>query len=270
MKSKHHIIEAAKEMTHILANNLELTKVPIEIGRTHVDKYRTIGVGIQGLVDYLAINNLTYENLDDITELSELIQYGCVLKSIELAKERGKYPMFEGSRWDTGEQIADYINDSVSDVADWVEAQRLCAKYGVNMSQHTSPAPNTTTATAMDAAAGITGAYNSFFYDDSQLGKLPITSMYLDENPLVYEMSQGMFDQVWFSKVVGAIQKFCDTGISAERILDRNVREVTAKMLSDIYKQAWKDGNKAVYYLRTIKKGEGNSKKEGICASCEN
>ena len=142
LKSKEEIIYAARQATRILANTLTLNKTPVDISQAHVDMYRTIGVGIQGLQDYLAFNNLTYEDLDEISELAELIQYGCVLESVQLAKERGAYPMFKGSRWDTGEQFDAYIKNSKSTLTDWETLKQEVKKYGVYTSQHTSPAPN--------------------------------------------------------------------------------------------------------------------------------
>lgn len=267
-KSKEEVVEVARDTTRMLANTLDLTTTPVDISKTHLDRYRTIGVGIQGLVDYLALNDLTYEDTDAITELAELIQYGCVLESLELAKERGAYPAFEGSRWQTGEQFDEYINNSVSSLTDWSWLKAEVMKHGVYCSQHTSPAPNTSTSIAMDAQAGVMPPYAEFFYEDNKLGKLPVTSMHLHTNPLLYSMSFGMYDMVALTKMVGSLQKFTDTSISAEYVLDKNYREIKASYVSNIYNSAWKEGCKAVYYMRTIKQGESVVDKSNECASC--
>ena len=266
--SKQEIIDVARDTTRMLANTLSLTTTPVEISKVHLDRYRTIGVGIQGLVDYLALNNLTYEDIEDVTELAELIQYGCVLESLELAKERGAYAEFDGSRWSTGEQFDEYIKESVSDLTDWSWLKVEVMKHGVYCSQHTSPAPNTSTSIAMDAQAGVMPPYAEFFYEDNKLGRLPVTSMHLQTNPLLYSMSFGMYDMIELTKVIGGLQKFTDTSISAEYVLDKNYREVKAKYVSDIYTNAWKEKCKAVYYLRTIKQGESAVDKSDECASC--
>lgn len=266
--SKEDVIQKARDATRILSNNLTLTKSPVDISGKHIDQYRTIGVGIQGLVDYLAKNDLLYSDLDEIRELSELIQYGCVLESMELAKERGAYPLFKGSRWDTGEQFEAYIENSVSDLTDWVWLRDEVKKHGVYCSQHTSPAPNTSTSIAMDAAAGVMPSYAEFFFEDNVIGKLPVTSMYLKENPLLYSMTFGMYDQLDLVDSVSELQKYVDTSISAEYVLDRNVRTITAQDIADIYNKAWKKKTKAVYYLRTIKEGESVVDKSSECSAC--
>ena len=266
--SKEDVIQKARDATRILANNLELTSSPVDISGKHIDQYRTIGVGIQGLVDYLAKNDLLYSDLNDIRELSELIQYGCVVESMELAKERGAYPLFKGSRWDTGEQFEAYIENSVSDLTDWVWLRDEVKKHGVYCSQHTSPAPNTSTSIAMDAAAGVMPSYAEFFFEDNVIGKLPVTSMYLKENPLLYSMTFGMYDQLDLVDSVSELQKYVDTSISAEYVLDRNVRTITAQDIADIYNKAWQKKTKAVYYLRTIKEGESVVDKSSECSAC--
>ena len=80
--------------------------------------------------------------------------------------------------------------------------------------------------------------------------------------------SINTFKQHELTKAVGAGQKFVDTGISAEYVLDRNIHEVTAKDVSMLVKEAWKNGTKAVYYLRTIKVGEQLVKTDELCSSC--
>ena len=185
-----------------------------------------------------------------------------------MAKEFEPYPAFYGSRWETGEQFDSYIKESVSDLTDWEWLKGEVMKWGVFCSQHTSPAPNTSTSIAMDAQAGVMPPYAEFFYEDNKNGKLPVTSMYLRQNPLVYMQSIGMYDQIELTKMVGSLQAFVDTSISAEYVIDKNYRKISAKYVSDIYDNAWKEGTKAVYYLRTIKEGEQVVEKSNECSAC--
>ncbi|MNE26852.1 ribonucleotide-diphosphate reductase subunit alpha [compost metagenome] len=76
-------------------------------------------------------------------------------------------------------------------------------------------------------------------------------------------------DQLVLVEAVAALQKFVDTGISAEYILDRNIPTNNAKKLFDIIMHAWRTKTKAVYYIRSIKPGETwNGKAEEACAGC--
>ena len=258
----------ASSLTRLLNNGMMITKAPVVESENHLRDYRTIGVGIQGLADILAREWKAYEDLDFITEVCERIQYGCVRESIQMAKEYSPYPKFKGSRWDVGDIFDEYHKNSVCPDLDWLEQKQLCKQYGIYNSQLTSPAPNTSTSLFMMASAGFMPHYAEYFYEDNKDGKTPISSMYGKDNPIFYANSIGYFKQHTLTKSVGAGQKFVDTGISAEYVLDRNLHEVTAKDVSMLVKEAWKNGNKTVYYLRTIKVGEQLVKTDELCSSC--
>lgn len=268
MKSKEQIERTARLLTRVLSNGLELTRTPIDISKDHNDRYRTIGVGVQGLHDYLALNFSTYNNTKMITELHELIEYGCVMESIELAKERGAYPAFEGSEWHNGNMIARFKSNSVADV-DWDAAQAGIDQYGIFNSQMTSPAPNTSTSIFMDAAAGEQPVYAPFFMEDNTTGTFPVVAMHMKLNPICYSRTYPKIDQIVLVEAIAAAQLFVDTGISAEYILDRNDPANDAKKLFEIIMHAWRTKTKAVYYIRSIKPGQSwNGKPEEVCAGC--
>ena len=258
----------ASSLTRLLNNGMMITKAPVVESENHLRDYRTIGMGIQGLADILAREWKTYEDLDFITEVCERIQYGCVRESIQMAKEYTPYPKFKGSRWDVGDIFDEYHKNSVCHDLDWLELKQLCKQHGIYNSQLTSPAPNTSTSLFMMASAGFMPHYAEYFYEDNKDGKTPVSSMYGKDNPIFYANSIGYFKQYELTKAVGAGQKFVDTGISAEYVLDRNIHEVTAKDVSMLVKEAWKNGNKTVYYLRTIKVGEQLVKTDELCSSC--
>lgn len=258
----------ASSLTRLLNNGMMITKAPVVESENHLRDYRTIGVGIQGLADILAREWKSYEDLDFITEVCERIQYGCVRESIQMAKEYSPYPKFKGSRWDVGDIFDEYHKNSVCSDLDWLELKRLCKQHGIYNSQLTSPAPNTSTSLFMMASAGFMPHYAEYFYEDNKDGKTPVSSMYGKDNPIFYANSVGYFKQHELTKAVGAGQKFVDTGISAEYVLDRNLHDVTAKDVSMLVKEAWKNGTKAVYYLRTVKLGEQLVKTDELCASC--
>ena len=260
--------EKASLLTRLLSAGMEITKTPINESSNHVRDYRTIGVGIQGMADILAREWKTYDNLEFITEVAERIQYGCISESINMAKEYSEYPKFKGSRWDIGDIFDEYHANSVCKDLDWLRLKAECKRWGIYNSQMTSPAPNTSTSLFMMASAGFMPHYADYFYEDNKNGKTPVAAMYLKDNPIFYANSVGYFKQYSLTKAVGVAQKFVDTGISAEYVLDRNIHNATAKDIDLLVKSAWENGNKTVYYLRTIKQGESLVKTSDICASC--
>ncbi len=260
-------------LCEVLNAGINLTNPPIESSKAHNHRYATIGIGVQGLHDWLAKNDKFYEDVQFIQEFFENVQYGAVKKSVELAAEQGAYPAFEGSMWHTGERIAEFQRHSVTDL-DWGLLQAQIDTHGIRNSQMTSPAPNTSTSVFMDAAAGVPPVYSPFFREDNDNGKYPITCMFIKEKGYNYNRSFRMYNQAVLAKTMGAIQKFVDTGISAEYLFDQNKDNFSAKDLYDMIVTAWKEETKAIYYIRTIKKGETVDDllgiKEEACEGCAN
>lgn len=248
-------------LTRVLSNGLDLTSNPDVISKNHNDRYRTIGVGVMSKHDWLVKNNKNYSDLDFITKTFEYVMYGCIEESIDLAKERGAYPAFDGSDWQNGTMIDKFKKESVSPELDWSYLQDQIDIHGIFNSQLTSPAPNTSTSLFMDSSAGVMPVYSAFYYDDNAVGATPVPAMYLNEKPLAYGKSQVKHDQKELTKAVAAMQKFVDTGISSEYIFDRNDPSLNAKTLYDLLIESWRNKTKAMYYVRT-------NKKEIACESC--
>lgn len=264
----NELSDEAEIAVRILDNGIELTKPPIFESADHNERYRTVGVGILGYHDIVAREGMSFLNTNFATEVAERIQYGCVRGSIALAKERGAYPAFKGSMWDTGEMIAKFHKESVCEDLDWLSLQTEIDKYGIRNSQMTSPAPNTTTALFMDAGPSWTPVYSAMYFEDNKDGPMPVVAMYLKENPLSYAKNVTKYKPWELTSVVASLQKFTDTGISAEYLMDKNQEGFSAKWLWDTWDQAWKKKTKAVYYIRTIKKGEALVKDNDVCVGC--
>ncbi len=260
--------DEAEIAVRLLDNGIELTKSPIRESGDHNNRYRTIGVGILGLADILAREGKSFLNDKFVTEIAERIQYGCVRGSIKLARERGAYPAFKGSMWDTGEMIDKFKRESVCDDLDWDELQRDINVYGIRNSQLTSPAPNTTTALFMDAGPSWTPVYSAMYFEDNTNGPMPVVAMHLKTNPLSYAKNITKFKPWELVNVVANLQKFTDTGISAEYLMDKNQDGFSAKWLWNTWDDAWRKKTKAVYYIRTIKKGESYVKDNNVCVGC--
>lgn len=270
--SDEEMIEIARLCARILDNGIELTNPPVEISKAHNNRYRTIGIGIQGLHDYVARHGISWDDTKAFTRLAELIEYGAVTESVELAKLRGKYPAFDGSKWDNGEMIARFKEHTVAtELCDWDKVAEDLRQYGIRNSQLTSPAPNTSTSIFMDASPGVMPVYSAFYNEDNKTGKFSVYGMYIKEYPLAYEQTAPRQDQVKLAKMVGALQKFVDTGISAEYIFDQNNPDFSAKSLYDLIVGAWKAKTKAIYYIRSIKKGQTIDHitgGESVCVGC--
>ena len=259
--------DVAKMSTRMLDYGINLTNNPVEITRTHNQEFRTIGIGQMGLHDYLAKRWMNFSNLAEITELSECIEYNAALESVDLAKRFGSFGAFKESMWATGEMTQMFDSRSNGSY-NWKELQEKINEFGMRNSQLTSPAPTTSTSIYQDASASILPAYSAFFSEDNKNGSLLVASKFLALNPIAYGKTFAKHTPKEIIDVAAAAQKFIDTGISMELILDQNRENFTAKELYDAIHYAHEKKIKTVYYIRSIKKNSTLETKEEACAAC--
>lgn len=89
----------------MLDNVITINQTPVPESRLTCDKYRAIGLGTSGYHHYLVKHGLRWESKEHIAAadaLFEKIAYYAIKASMELSKEKGAYPAFKGSEWDTG------------------------------------------------------------------------------------------------------------------------------------------------------------------------
>ncbi|MGB5636113.1 MAG: ribonucleoside-diphosphate reductase subunit alpha [Waterburya sp.] len=265
----------------ILDNTIDITKPPFADSKTHNDKYRTIGVGCMGLADWLAKRHLGYESLREISHLFEEVSYWCTFASMELAKERGAYAAFPGSEWSKGKLLG---SKSVAEILPltgnkerWVKLADDVQTYGIRNSHITAIAPNTSSSLVQGCTASILPAYSKFFYDKWAKGSVPIAPPFIEDCFWFYRENKSL-DQKIVIKAVATMQQWIDTGISMELLFNLNQgvyfpdepeRAVKAKDIFETLVMAWKEGCKAVYYVRTVQKDDFKESSEG-CAACAN
>ena len=255
--------------TKILDYGINLTNAPDVITASHNDRYRTIGIGMQGLHDLLAREYMNFADLDYIRELAECIEYNAVLASVELAKRFSPFTAFEHSEWKNGKRINSFAKHS-SGKYDWAYAQSQIDMYGMRNSQLTSPAPNTSTSIYMDSSASVLPVYHSFFSEDNKNGKLVVAAKFLKDNPFGYDKTFPKHTATEIIDVVAELQKFIDTGCSMELIFDQRAESFKAQDLYNAIHYAHSKGIKAIYYVRSIKKNAtiDVSKQDAACESC--
>ncbi|NJN61470.1 MAG: ribonucleoside-diphosphate reductase subunit alpha [Coleofasciculaceae cyanobacterium RL_1_1] len=268
----------------LLDNTIELTETPFQASTTHNAKYRTIGVGAMGLADWLAKRRLSYKNLDDIDLLFEDIGYHCTKASMELSKERGAYPVFAGSEWSKGHLIGAkslswYADNLESDKLDrWTQLSQDIQEFGIRNSHITAIAPNTSSSLVQGCTASILPTYSRFFYDKWAKGTVPIAPPFVKDYFWFYPENKSI-DQRQIVKAVATMQKWIDTGISMELIFNLNAgvyfpdepdRSLKAKDIFDTLILAWKEGCKAIYYIRTVQRDDFKESVDEGCTSCAN
>lgn len=248
----------------ILNSGVDLTNHPDEITKAHNERYRTIGIGVMGLHDYLAREFTNYNDHRLIAKIFECIEYNAALESVEIAKEKGTFRAFAFSEWKNGNMTRRFKSLGCGEY-DWDYLQSQIDLYGIYNSQLTSPAPTTTTSISQDASASVLPIYSAFFSEDNKTGSMKVSAKFLKDNPIGYAKTQAKFSAIEIIDAVAEMQKFTDTGISMELIFDQNKEGFKAKDLYDAIHHAHAKGLKTIYYIRSIKQKESADE---ACVAC--
>ncbi len=92
-----------------LDNVLDLTAWPLEKQRVEAHNKRRVGLGFTGLGDALVMLGLRYDTPEALafsTQVAEFMRDQCYLASVELAKERGAFPLFNADLYLSGGSFA--------------------------------------------------------------------------------------------------------------------------------------------------------------------
>lgn len=143
---------------------------------------RKIGLGLMGFADALAKLNISYNSREAIEfgeHLMEFINYHSTKASIELAKEKGSFPAFKGSSWDTGE-VWSFKN--TTDRFDWKELKADIAKYGIRNCNVNAIAPTGTLSIIAGCSSAIEPIFGVVYEKHIALGVL------YESNPIFKDM----------------------------------------------------------------------------------
>ena len=282
------IEESARLAVRQLDNLIDITRSSVEEADFSNAQNRAVGLGVMGFTDIIEKLGISYESeeaYDLIDEIMEHVSYAAIDASTELAKERGAYPNFEGSRWSQGLVPFDSIALTEADRGveikvtrktrlDW-DALRAKVKGGMRNATLMAIAPTASIGLVAGTTPGFDPQFAQIFSRATSNGK------FLEVNGnLVHDLqklgiwestreailrSQGdiqgiaaipdAIKEVYktsfqlspyaFLEVAARAQKWIDQAISRNMYLE--TRDLGDMM--DIYFAAWERGVKTTYYL---------------------
>ncbi len=100
--------KTTKEAVHFLDNVIDVNKYPLEKIDFQTKQTRKVGLGVMGWSDMLLRLMIAYNSDEAIALGEKVMQFITDIgrsESIELAKMRGGFPLFEESTWAKGEKI---------------------------------------------------------------------------------------------------------------------------------------------------------------------
>ncbi len=232
----------------MLDNVIQINTLPIQQAKLTNQKYRAIGLGTFGWHHLLALKDVAWESeaaVDYADRLYEKIAYLTVKHSMELSKEKGSYPEFPGSKWQTGAYFTDrnYTGDK------WETLKSDVAEHGIRNGYLMAVAPNSSTAMIAGSTASIDPVFKAFYNEEKKDFKIPTTAPDLDHKTYnIYRRSAYIVDQRWSVRQNAARQKHIDQSISFNLYVPNTIR---ASVLLDLHLQAWREGLKTTYYVRS-------------------
>jgi ribonucleoside-diphosphate reductase alpha chain len=271
-----------------LDNLIDITRSSVKEADFSNQQNRAIGLGVMGFTDIIERLGISYESeaaYDLIDEIMEHVSYAAIDESANLARSRGSYSNFEGSRWSEGLVPIDSIALTEADRGqeikvnrttrlDW-DALRAKVKGGIRNATLMAIAPTASIGLVAGTTPGFDPQFSQIFSRATSNGKFLEVNRNLvnDLQRLgIWEStretilrSQGDIQNIEaipddikavyktsfqlspyaFLEVAARAQKWIDQAISRNMYLE--TRDLGDMM--DIYMSAWERGVKTTYYL---------------------
>jgi ribonucleoside-diphosphate reductase alpha chain len=237
----------------MLDNVIDLNTISVGQAQKTNQKYRAVGLGTFGWHHLLALQGIHWESEDAVNfadQLYEDIAYYTIRSSMQLAEEKGAYSQFEGSEWQTGK----YFERRNYDSERWNELKEEVAERGIRNGWMMAVAPNSSTAKIGGSTDGIDPLYAVEYAEEKKNFKFKVTAP--DLNHITYNFyrrARHELDQVWSIRQNAARQRHIDQAVSFNLYVRHDIK---AKDLLNLHLEAWKQGLKTTYYVRSTSQSE--------------
>jgi len=149
--------ETARAAVRLLDNVIDVSLFPLPSQAAQAKGSRRIGLGFTGLADALLMLNSRYgsdESLQIARTVMQTICHAAYRASIELAREKGSFPLFDKEKYLAGE----FVRTLPAEIRDGI------AQYGIRNSHLTAIAPTgTISLLANNISSGLEPVFDSEF-----------------------------------------------------------------------------------------------------------
>ena len=248
---------------------------------------------MMGFQDALYKLNLSWASEDAVKfadRSMEMISYFAILASSVLAKERGTFKSYEGSKWSKGllpidtlehlqRERGHYLEVDTNSTMDWDIARETVKQHGMRNSNTMAIAPTATISNIAGVTQSIEPVYKNLFVKSNLSGEFTVINKYLiqDLKELDIWDNQMIDDLKYFDGSIQEIERIpphikskyltafeiepkwlikCASHrqkwIDMGQSLNLYLAQPNGQVLSDMYTDAWKKGLKTTYYLRSL------------------
>ncbi len=287
------VAQTVRTAIRMLDNVIDVNYYPTIEAKTSNLRHRPIGLGIMGFQDALFKLDVAFESqeaLDFADSSMELVSYYAILASSELAKERGPYETYQGSKWDRGifpldtldlleKERGMKIDVPRSARLDWAPVREHVKQYGMRNSNTMAIAPTATISNISGCFPSIEPIFKNLYVKANISGEFTVVNSYLIEDLKKMGLwSAELLDQIKFhdgnvSAVPGIPENlkakyreafdvdaeammrmaaYRGKWIDQSQSLNVFLKGLSGKRLNDVYAYAWLLGLKTTYYLRSV------------------
>ena len=287
-------------LMRMLDNVIDINYYPVEAAANSNFRHRPVGLGIMGLQDVLYARKTPFdtpEAVDLNDEIMEAIAYYAYSASSDLARERGSYPSYSGSKWDRGLMPLDTLEmleqergvpvlvDRKSRL-DWDSLREKIKSQGMRNSNCLAIAPTATISNIMGTTPCIEPTYKHIHTKSNLSGDFVRTNDHLVKALLQLGLwdEEMLGDLKYFDgsiqtidRIPAEVRRLYKTAFEIEptwilqaaavrqKWIDQSqstnlfLGENDARAASFMYREAWERGLKTTYYLRTFNKSNIDS-----------
>ena len=238
--------DVIETVVRALDNVIDLNFYALPYAKITNRRYRSIGLGVSGYHHMLAKRGIAWESEEHLAfadEVFERINRHAVAASAKLAAERGSYALFEGSDWQTGA----YFDKRGYEGEAW-DAVREVAARGMRNAYLLAIAPTSSTSILSGTTAGLDPVMRRFFLEEKKGAMLPRVAPELSMQTYWYYKPAHLIDQTWSMRAAGVRQRHIDQAQSVNLYI---TNEFTMRQVLNLYLEAWRDGVKTIYYVRS-------------------
>nr|WP_317377241.1 ribonucleoside-diphosphate reductase subunit alpha [uncultured Faecalimonas sp.] len=247
VNNREELAEITKTAVRALDNVIDLNFFPVPYAKINNEKYRPIGLGVSGYHHMLAKNEIPWESEEHLAFAERVfadIHYAAVEASAELAREKGHYTYFEGSKWQTGA----YFTERNLTEERWEKLAEKVQEYGMRNGYLLAVAPTGSTSIIAGTTAGIDPVMSRYFLEEKKSGILPRVAPELTMDTFWYYKNAHHIDQTWSVRACGVRQRHIDQAQSMNLYI---TNEYTFRKVLNLYLLAWEEGIKTIYYIRS-------------------
>ena len=285
--------ETVHTAVRMLDNVIDLNYYPTQEAKNANMKHRPIGLGIMGFQDALYDLRLSYADsaaADFADRSMEVISRFAILASTGLARERGVYASYSGSKWDRGllpidtldllgQERGIAVQVDRSSTQDWIPVREAVRRHGLRNSNLLAIAPTATISNIVGVTQSIEPTYRNLFVKSNLSGEFTqINERLVEDLKRLGVWDAQMLDEIKYSDgVLKDVERVPDEvkrryltafEIGAESLIECAARRQkwldmgqslnlymdapNGKKLHEMYFLAWAKGLKTTYYLRTL------------------